>query len=348
MAQPIGNTGSRETKHLSTMSMPELFDLQIRVMGTDTGLQDIVKAFGDRVMPLFRKDPFMTGAGEWKTYTESDAQTYGNEQPEGTNPSLIRYGIGRTISWTYFDYGNATTVTDRAMRNNKYREVFEQLVSLPRLLENRRYLDGVHQLTFANVASYVNMDGRTVDMTTIDGLAPIHASHTLPHSSATWSNIVTSNPAFGKAGLLAAELMFKTQIVDGFGRRKVMEPTHLITSDDPTMKYNVRQVMGSTTELGQANSAVINALNQYTHVVLPKLDTDATGAYNSAKKDWWFLGRFGASDGVDMRYSEAKGIAVLPPYKDPMNGNVTSRVEGAWVYKIVNPKGMVLSTSAGS
>jgi len=348
MSQPIGNTGEREVKHLSTLSMPELFDLQTRVMGTNSELQDIIAAFGDRVMPLYRKDPFMTGSGEWKTYTETDTQTYGNEQPEGTNPTMIKYGIGRTLNYTYFDYGNATTVTERAIRNNKYREVFEQLVSLPRLLENRRYLDGVHQLTFGSAASYVNMDGRTVDMTTVDGLAPFHAAHTLPHSPATWSNIVPSNPAFSKAGLLAAELLFKTNVLDGFGKRKVIMPTHLITTDDPTLCYNVKQIMGSTTEVGQANSGVINALNDYTHVKLPQLDSDATGAYDSAKKDIYILGRFGVSDGVDMRYSEAKGVSVLPPYKDPMNGNVTSRVDGAWVFKTVASRGMVKSDGSGS
>lgn len=348
MSNPTGNTGEREVKHLSTLSMPEFYDLQERVFADNRELQDIIKAFGDRVMPLYRKDPFMAGMGEWKTYTETDTQTYGNEQPEGTNPSMISYGIGRTLNYTYNDYGNATTVTDRAIRNNKYREVFEQLVSLPRMLENRRYIDGVHQLTFGSVASYVNMDGRTVDMTTVDGLAPFHATHTLPHSSDTWTNIVPSNPAFSKAGLLAAELLFKTDVLDGFGKRKVMEPTHLVTTDDPTLVYNVKQIMNSTTEVGQDNSAVINALKDYTHVVLPQLDSDATGAYDATKDDTWILGRFGTSDGVDMRYSEAKGVAVLPPYKDPMNGNVTSRVEGAWVFKIVCARGMVKSDGSGS
>jgi hypothetical protein len=311
--------------------MPELFDLQQRVIADNRELQDIIQRFGDRVMPLYKKDPFMAGQGEWKTLTEADTQTYGNEQPEGTNPTMISYGIGRTLNYTYVDYGNATTVTERAIRNNKYREVFEQLISLPRMLNNRRYLDGVHQLTFGNVDSYTNMDGRVVSMLTVDGLRPFYSAHTLPHSSATWSNLVTGNPIASKAGILAAELIFKTQILDGFGVRKVMEPTHLITSDDPETVYNVRQFMGSTSEVGQANPNVINALNKYTHVVLPLLDSDANGAYDSTKAKWWILGRFGTSDGVDMRYSEAEGIQVLPPHKDEMNGNVTSRVKGGWV-----------------
>lgn len=347
MSLPIGNTGSRTAKHLSTISMPELFDLQKRVFDEDQEVQDIQSATSD-LMSLFRADPFMDNMGSWKTATESDAQTFGNEQPEGTNPQMIQYGIGRTLNYTYIDYGNATTITERAIRDNQYAQVFSQLIRLPRLLMNRRYLDGVHQLTFGNAASYTNMDGRVVDMTTIDGLAPFHAAHTLVHSGSTWSNLVPSNPAFSKAGLLAAELLFKTNILDNFGVNKPLVPTHLITTNDPTLVYNVRQIMGSSTEVGQANSGVINALNKYQHVILPRLDSTATGAYDANKKDWWILGRFGTSDGVDIRYSERVGINMVAPHKDEMNGNVTSRVQGAWTFKCVSMKGAVLSTGAGS
>lgn len=343
----IGNTGSRTAKHLSTISMPELFDLQKRVFGEDQEVQDIQAATSD-LMSLFKADPFMDNMGSYKTATETDAQTFGNEQPEGTNPQMIQYGIGRTLNYTYVDFGNATTITERAMRDNQYAQVFGQLIRLPRLLMNRRYLDGVHQLTFGNAASYTNMDGRVVDMTTIDGLSPFNASHTLVHSSSTWSNLVPANPVFGKAGLLAAELLFKTNVLDNFGVNKPLIATTLITTNDPTLVYNVRQVMNSTTELGQSNSGVINALNKYKHVVLPRLDSTATGAYDASKKDWWILGRFGTSDGVDIRYSERVGIKMLPPHKDEMNGNVTSRVQGAWVFKTVSMKGAVLSTGAGS
>lgn len=347
MSQPIGNTGSREAKHLSTMSMPELFDLQKRVFADDTEVKDIQASTG-ALMSLFKADPFLGNDGGWKTVTETDSQTFGNEQPEGTSPQLIKFGIGRTLTYTYVDYGNATTVTARAMRDNKYADVFSALTRLPRLLMNRRYLDGVHQFTFGMSDSYVNLDGRTVSMLCIDGLRPFHASHTLVHSTRTWTNIVPSNPSFSKAGLLAAELLFKTNIMDNFGVEKPLTPTHLITTNDPTVVYNVRQLMGSMTELGQANPGVINALNKYIHVVLPRLDSTATGAYDASKKDMWVLGRFGTSDGVDLRFSERVGVTMHAPYKDEMTGNVTSRVEGAWVFKFVNSKGSVYSAGTNS
>ena len=346
MAQPIGNTGSRETRHLSTMSMPELFDLQKRVFADDTEVKDI-QASTAALMSLFKADPFSGMDGGWKTAIESETQTFGNEQPEGTAPQLIRYGIGRTLNYTYVDYGNATTVTARAMRDNKYADVFSSLTRLPRLLMNRRYLDGVHQFTFGMVDSYTNLDGRVVSTLCIDGLRPFFNAHTLVFSPRTWTNIVPSNPAFSKAGLLASELLFKTNIIDNFGIEKPVTPTHLITTNDPTLVYNVRQIMGSSTETGQANPSQINALNKYQHVILPRLDSTALGAYDATKKDMYILGRFGTSDGVDIRFSERVGITMYPPHKDEMTGNVTSRVEGAWIFRMVSAKGMVTSNGTG-
>jgi hypothetical protein len=342
MALPIGNTGSRETKVLSTLTMPEWFDLQQRNIEDDRGLQDIIKMYGDRVSPLYNKSPFMSGNGEWKTFTEMDVQTYGNIQPEGTNPQLIKYGIGRTLNFTYVDYGNAYTATARAIKNNKQQEVFSRINNLPRMLQNRRYLDGVHQLTFGLSSSYTNLDGVVVDLKTVDGLSPFNAAHTLPLSATTYTNIVPGNPVYSKAGQLAAELLFKTDIKDGYGVRKIMAPTHLITSDDPTTIYNVRQINGSAAEVGQANAAVINVLNRFTHVILPQLDSDATGNVDATKSAMWILGRFGV-DGVDMKYCEGEAIATHAPAEDPMNGNVTTRISGGWIFKIISGMGMVVS-----
>lgn len=344
MPLPIGNTGSRTAVQLSTLTMPEFFDLQIRVLEENQELKEIANLFNDRLMALYRRDPFVNGQGEWKTITETDSETYGAEQPEGTTPNLMKFGIGRTLNYTYVDYGMSVVTTERAMRSNKYSDVFSRLVALPRLLQNRRYLDGVHQLTFGDSVSYVNMDGRTVDLRGIDGLAIFSASHTFPHASGTWSNIEANNSALSKAGILAVEKMFKDNIKDGMGARRVMTPNTIIISDDPTQVYNAKQLLNSTTDntTNQANPFVINALNSYRLVILPQLDSDANGNIDSGKSKWWIMGRFG-SDGVDMRYSEAVPITMRAPSKNELNGNVISAVKGSWIFKIISGKGMVIS-----
>lgn len=344
---PYTKVDNSQAVNLNTMSVPQLFDLLERTVMSNDHIKSSVEMFGDRVSPLYMKKAFVPNTGQYMTLTEQDMQTYGNEQPEGSNPIFAKYGIGRTLTFTFTDYGNAYQSSARARLTMKHADVVAKWADLPRLLIERRYLDGVHRLTFAASASYTNMDGTVKDNRCIDGLAAVSASHTLPFSSATYTNIVPVNPVFGKTGLLAAELLFKTEIKDGFGVQQNIEPNTLITTNDPTLMYNVRQILGSSTEVGQANSAVINALTRYRHVVLPKLDSDANGAYDATKKDTWFLGRFGGTDGVRMFFTQPVGIRYRKTEVDNLNGDITVAVEGSWEFRIADPRGMVMSNGTG-
>lgn len=345
---PYTKVDNSQAVNLNTMSVPQLFDLLERTVMSNSHIKGTVEMFGDRVASLYMNKAFVPNTGQYMTLTEQDMQTYGNEQPEGSNPIFAKFGIGRTLTFTFTDYGNAYQSTARARLTMKHADVVAKWADLPRLLVERRYLDGVHRLTFAASASYTNMDGTVKSNVCIDGLAPVSASHTLPFSSSTYTNIVPSNPVFGKSGLLAAELLFKTEIKDGFGVQQNIEPNTLITTNDPTLVYNVRQILGSSTEVGQSNSAVINALTRYRHVVLPKLDSDANGAYDATKKDTWFLGRFGGSDGVRMFFTQPVGIRYRKTDVNNLNGDITIAVEGSWEFRIADARGFVMSNGTGS
>ena len=346
MIDPYKKVDNTKAVNLNTVSMPQLFDLLNRTFQSNSEIKSAYELWGNRVMALYRSDPFKAHEGGFKTITEKDTSTYGNEQAEGSNPVLVKYGIGRTMTFTYTDYGNAYTATERALRDNKYPEIFREWIDLPKKLLERRNLDGVHRWTFANAASYTNMDSTVKDNTCIDGLAPVSAVHSLPHSAATWSNVVSGNPVFSKSGLLAAELLFKTNIKDGFGVQKRMIPDTIVSTDDPTTCYNIRQITGSTADVSSDNStgnpAMMNALNKYKHIILPLLDSDSSGNVDATKSRIWFLGRFG-SDGVDARYCEAVSIGYRMPKKDELNGNITQAVQGSWEFRIVSPRGFVAS-----
>lgn len=345
---PTGNTGNREVPSLATASAPELFDLQMRLIEEDTRLKSLGEQFTGTLMSLYQTRPIN---GEFETITELTLDTYGYRQPEGTMPNTARFGIGRTFNYSYDDYGVAYVATERSLMNaQRHRNVISGIMNLSRMLYERRFLDGVLRLSFGGATSYTDRDGFTVDCTGIDGLAIFSASHTLPHSATTWSNIVPSNPVLGRAGILAAENMFKTQIFDGFGVQKRIVPDTLVITDDATLKYNAMQIYGSNTELAQANPNVINALPQRRIVVLPGLDADANGNYDATKKDTWILGRFGDMDGVQMYYAERYGIQAVPTYVDEANmtRNVKWGAKAGYRFTIVSGLGMVRSTSAGS
>lgn len=344
MIDPIKLTTAKSADVLDTTSMDQLLTLQ-KYMFQDQGRpRTVQEVYGDNLMMLFRKDPFMAHESGYKTVTETDVQTYGSEQPEGSAPNLLKYGIGRTLVFSYTDYGQKYIATERFLRDTVAPQLFARAIDLQKSLINRRYLDGVHQFTFADSASYVNKDGRTVSMLCVDGLAPIHATHTLPHSSSTWTNVITGNPLLTKAGVLIAADLFRTNIKDGYGVTKAMVPTHVVTTNNATVMYNAKQLFMSSTDSTQTNSNVINALPQFTHVALPLLDSDANGNIVAAKKDRWFMLSLGA-DRVDVRYCEAVPISLVEGVYDKADtGNFSQRVKGSWAFKWVSGRGAVMST----
>ncbi len=344
---PTGNTGNREVASLATASAPELFDLQMRLIEEDSRLKSLGEQFTGTLMSLYQNRPIN---GEFETITELTLDTYGYRQPEGTTPNTARFGIGRTFNYSYDDYGVAYVATERSLMNSqRHRNVISGVMNLTRMLYERRYLDGVLRLSFGGATSYTDRDGFTVDCAGIDGLAIFSANHTLPHSATTWSNIVPVNPVLGKAGILAAENLFKTAVFDGFGIQKRISPDTLVITDDATLKYNAAQIYGSSTELGQANSSVISALPSRRIVVLPMLDADANGNYDATKKDTWILGRFGDMDGVQMYYAERYGIQAVSTFIDTANmtRNVKWGAKAGYRFTMVSGLGMVRSNGSG-
>lgn len=347
MINPVNN-GNKSVTALSEMSLPELFDLRERLFMQRLKNSDLQKDSA-ALAKIYRNDPFMAGQGTLKTYTEKDTQTYGNRQAEGTTGQLVKFGIGRTLNFTFVDYGNATTMTAKARIANKYPD-FINTIDIPMMLHERRVLDGTHLLTFATVDSFVDMDGVTVDTTVIDGLSLIHAAHTTALSGDTFTNVITSNPEFGKAGLLVGETILRNNTVDGYNSLRSVSPNLVITSTDPTVMYNVRQVTMSNTELAQDNPNVINALNKYQHIALSKLDTTASGGRDTTKSKRWFLADSNLLEAV---YCEFQAIANGAPQEDKLKGyagvhDVTFPSFGAWVYKFITPAGIAGSTGLGS
>lgn len=109
--------------------------------------------------------------------------------------------------------------------------------------------------------------------------------------------------------------------------------------------YNVRQVIGSNTEVGQDNPNVINALQKYQHIALSKLDTTANGGRDASKSNTWFLADTNLLEAV---YCQFQAIANGQPQEDKLKGyagvhDVTFPSFGAWVYKWITPAGIVMS-----
>lgn len=273
---------------LNTVSLPELTDLISRSF---VKVQNMVKP---QARQLFIVDSIPKGNGNTKKYTEVDTQTFGRRKREGEKSKKASVGIGYSVTMEKKRIAMEIDITQEMRDENRYAEVGSLIMNLTQFVPQRMDLDGTHILTFCNATSYVDMDGDTVNLAVGDGLSLVNAAHLTKFSSVTYSNRVTGDPIFSRGGIEAAEGLTTTGIVSNFGERRVMGFNAIITGDDPNTVNAVRQFIGSDGDVDAAHAGVMNVYRgKYRHVILPYLATTATGAPDSTKRRWWFLGAIG-------------------------------------------------------
>lgn len=225
---------------------------------------------------------------------EEDMQQYAQDKPQGADAERLPFGTGFYKNIYAFRIGSQLQISYEmrvAPRFKLGQAVSKFVESIP----NRLELDRQHNLTYINVTSYVNLSGRTVDVSGGDGLAGASAVHPLSHSNTTWSNIVPTNPGLSVTALESAEKLAVTDILDNYGVPVMMPFTHLIVcKQDPNTERIAREILRSTTLVTQANPGVVNTFQQkYELMVLSRVATDAIGRPDSTKYKWWFLAALG-------------------------------------------------------
>lgn len=161
------------------------------------------------------------------------------------------------------------------------------------------------------------MDGETVDtsMGYTTSTALVDSTHDLTGSTSTYSNVITGTPQFSKGAFQVARERANTQVVSNFNERRILNFDTIVTSDDPATLDDVRILLRSTSDPTQDNSGVVNTYSgSFNHVVLPRLATDANGAYDSTKVKWWFY--LARND-----WHGYLGIWESPNLKTPATGN---------------------------
>ncbi len=225
-----------------------------------------------------------------KRLDEQDMSQYAHDKPQGVDAIRLTFGTG------YFKEVLADRIGAQLQVSYEMRVAprFQISMVTRRFLETvpaRMELDRQHRLTFSNVTSYVNMDGRTVDTTAGDGVSYINAVHPLAFTVTTFSNQVAGNPQLSVTGLEAAEQLAVTDILDNFGLPVYMDFTTLIVNkQDPNTVRVAREILNSTALVTQANPNVVNTFQtKYELMVLSRVATDAIGATDATKSKWWFL-----------------------------------------------------------
>lgn len=278
-----GDFGNQTTL-LSTISLSEMTDL-VRRNWVYTR-ENIVR----NAKQLFIMDNVGAGQGSSKRYNEIDVETYADWKAEGADSTKAKVGVGYSMDMTARTFSKEVDITLEMRNDNRYAEVGTYIQNLSEFCDNRQDLDLTHRFTFAGDTSYVDKNGQTVTTEVGDGLALISSVHTLAFSATTYSNNVSGNPAFSESALESALLLGATQIYSNFGEKRQMRFDTIVSGDDPSTVRTIKQVLQSTADIDAVQAGIVNVYQgKFKHVILPNLATTAVGAYNSAKRRYWFL-----------------------------------------------------------
>lgn len=229
-----------------------------------------------------------------KLVREQDMEFFAKDKPEGTDAKRLQMGTGYFKEIKAFRIGSQLNITYELRVAPRF-QLGETMSEFVKSVPARMELDRQHFLTFSNAVSYVNLDGRVVDVSGGDSLAIISAVHPLAHSTITWSNAVPGNPSLSVTALESAEKLGVTDVLSNYGQPVPMKFTHLIVNkQDPETCRVAREILRSTSLVTQANPNVINTFSgKYDLMELSQVATDAEGITNTAKAKWWFLAALG-------------------------------------------------------
>lgn len=309
---------------------------------------DFFKTYEPKSAILFIERPMGEDGETTVRLDEQDMSQYSHDKPQGVDARRLEFGDGYFKEIYAYRYGSQLNISYE-MRVAKRFNIGMAMKRFNASVPNRQELDRQQfAVTFNNVTSYVNMDGRTVDMTAGDALAPASATHPLAFSTITWNNIVPTNPPLSVTSLEAAQKIAVTDILDNYGLPVEMTFTHLVVNkQDPQTCRVAREILRSTTLITQANPGVINTFSQmYELLELPLAATTAAGTQDSTKYRWWSIHALTGLNRVQMYECVWEYAHMTPGFQDPYNDDYIWGSRGRYSFGRVSARGQIYSNPA--
>lgn len=332
---------------ISLASFSELADTTQRMVASWPDLIDELA----EVRSLYQTMDIPRGTGNQRTVWELEGEMFARFKNEGEDASKARVIKGYSKTGYIRRFAAEIDITWEAREQGKDQEIITRLTNLSTFAPSRMALDLTHRLTFHAATSYTDMDGETVDTSMGDGYAMSYAAHTLTGSALTYTTVVTGNPAFSQGGFEVAQEVANVNILDNFGNMRNLNFNTVVIHNDPATIREARQLNNSTADNTQNNSGVVNTYkNMFKLVVLPRLATTASGAYDSTKKKQWHYVAAG-------QWQAYFSLFEAPNLKKPMsmnngedlhNDDWTFGVRVAYMILVVSAKGIVTSTGQGA
>ena len=328
---------------LSTMSVPQISDLVKKSFQ-----QYKPQNFGD-VKDLFH---FVQGtSGErTKRILELDRQRLAKTKVQGQGSAKAKVAEGyykdierKTVSITRVLTGeNKDDITAHGL-GKWATEVKDDVVG-------KAELDMTNLFGYASGTSYTDNGGFAIDTTTGDGKSFANNAHTLKHSSATYSNIVSGAPALSEAGLEVANDMFVYNTKDNYGQRIVYRANALLITRNTRMQNRADRILGSSAPekiegTANANSGVKNSWKNRFTVKTIEFDLTAKEEYDANKKYYWAIASIGNDPATTLQayFVSWKKAYPAPPEIDQDKFVISFTARALYGIGVVSGRGIAFS-----
>lgn len=182
-----------------------------------------------------------------------------HETGEGDDAFAGQISPGYSQNVTVYRRTYSIPLTWMFIYHNKYPEQETDIIrGVAISTAARMEYDMAAPFTYCTSTTYTNIDGRSVNIATGDGLSFASSAHTLVNSSTTYRNIVANNPQLSAGALELAQNLFTQQMYDNNGQQVTIVPDTLVLCTDQTT-YNVAtKIIQSAAPVDAPNSAVHN------------------------------------------------------------------------------------------
>jgi hypothetical protein len=225
------------------MPHPEIRDLIMKSF-----IKPVERVQGDERKLFIARDAKVGWKSSLERIQEVERQRFGaTRKLEGQNSAKAGIGMGYAKNIERNTISISRVISGEAMKALEAHELADMATNVRKDVEDKIFLDMRNFLGYATGASsYTDNGGFTIDLTTADGYAAFHATHTLKFSSTTYSNILSGAPALSEASLDTALDFFTYNRLDNFGK-PLASPQRLtiITSNKATMVNRAKRILGS-------------------------------------------------------------------------------------------------------
>jgi hypothetical protein len=315
---------------LSTATWSQGVDLVNRVYTKSLESYDyVLKNSG-----LVRVDSMALNAGQFKRLSEMPVTTrFASIKDEGAPVASAAFQLGYEKDLQIVRFGLSITITREERIQNKNPEVVQKLLNIARAVPERMELDLAHRIGFGAATSYVEKDGKTIDISLGDGFQLFYSAHTVTGSSTTYRNRLAADPAFSKGSLEAMQRLISEETFDNLGQKVNLNFDIVWSTDDKVTQNRIDEELNAKADTTSSNAGTFNVnYKSLRRVSSPYIATTATGAVDTTKRRYWGIA---SSEMTDLYLCTLEAPSMFAP-ADGNNGedfrtsNWSYKTEGSY------------------